>query len=285
MAPDINSKEPARGHSSRRSASVLTDQEIRAAVEAFSLITPFEGPCIQGASYDCRLGPQYVKHGEVRTLTEHQPTIVLVPGEFALLTSLEVLRLPLDMIGHNGLMSFWAKRGLVSLFSPQIDPGFVGMLIVPVFNAGDSSVSIQLGERIFTLEFISLGRSASWGWSERNGEQLSITSLSTPAVSRPTLSDVGALRKDLNELQEKVSRLFNERQVAAAEEAAAMSGVRASLQVLENRFNDLLQNKSLRFTRQNLLIAVIATVFTVLGAFLPEILKWFVKFLEGLVRQ
>jgi hypothetical protein len=115
-----------------------------------------------------------------------------------LLSTYEKLNIPLNIIGHNGIMSKWAKRGLVSLFSPQIDPGFKGMLIVPVFNAGDSDVSINLNEAIFTVEFTKITTSARQGWSARHGEQNTIKDLASPLINRPNLSDISRVEQELN---------------------------------------------------------------------------------------
>lgn len=112
--------------------TVLVDHEIAELVGTDELIERFERSSLEGASYDMRLGKHYVRAGQVLLLTEQTPTLVIQPGDFVTLSSLEHINMPLNLVGHNGIMSPWAKRGLVSLFSPQIDPGFSGILIVPV---------------------------------------------------------------------------------------------------------------------------------------------------------
>lgn len=188
--------------------SVASDSTIRWLVKEHGLLEKHCEKGFQGASYDLRLGPQYAKQGQVRALADDNRTIVIEPGEFCVLTTYEVIRMPVDMIGHNGIMSPWAKRGLVSLFSPQIDPGFCGMLVVPVFNAGDASISITLREPIFTVEFVWLDKPATYGWSERHGEQRELRVGPGPVASRPSLSDIGKMQSDLRKMEDDI-RLLN----------------------------------------------------------------------------
>jgi len=155
--------------------SVIFDKEIKRRINDEGLIEDHTDSNIQGASYDMRLGSECAKDGELLDL-EKEGTLKVYPGEFALLTTFEKLKFPKNMVGRNGIMSKWAKRGIVSLFSPQVDPGFVGMLIVPVFNAGDKEVLLRFKDSVFTVEFDIGEGEATHGWSEKNGRQTHLTS-------------------------------------------------------------------------------------------------------------
>jgi deoxycytidine triphosphate deaminase len=218
--------------------TILSDRDILQLVKSATLIEDFEQESLQGASYDMRVGKQYIKHGRLETLDGPNLTILLEPGEFALLRSHEVLNVPLDLVGHNGLMSPWAKRGLVSLFSPQIDPGFQGFLIVPVFNGGDSPISICDGERIFTIEFARLETPASYGWSARHHRQVRMTVPVTPSHIRANLLDVTRAQTQISEISEK----FREMQVEQVK-------IIAELQLFKDRFGDIKDGKNLRLAR------------------------------------
>lgn len=115
--------------------------------------------------------------------------------------------MPLDLIGHNGIMSPWAKLGLVSLFSPQIDPGFKGFLIVPVFNAGDVPISITWKEKIFTVEFVRTTQKASFGWSEKHPEQDRMVIPVTPTHVRATLADIEPLQEKIKDICKRLGTL------------------------------------------------------------------------------
>lgn len=182
---------------------VLVDSEIRGLVEKRDLIENFDERLLEGASYDMRLGSQFVRNNETFSLEEGQ-SVVIEPGEFLLLTSLEMINLPLNYIGHNGIMSRWAKKGLVSLFSPQIDPGFKGLLIVPVFNAGGRSVSISLSDAFFTVEFVKCASDASYGWSEKHGIQSSILSPDGPHSVGPSLGTIKDIENSMKDTTQEI---------------------------------------------------------------------------------
>jgi deoxycytidine triphosphate deaminase len=203
--------------------SVLTHTEIAELAAEIDLITAFDPKSLEGASYDMRLGSQYIRHGQTETLSVEHPTLKIIPGEFAVLSSLEGLNMPNDLVGHNGIMSPWAKRGLVSLFSPQIDPGFRGFLIVPVFNAGDSPISINYRERIFTIEFVRTSKPALYGWSDEHGEQLSMHVPSTPSHSYANMLDVPKLHNEIETLHNQI-KAFRDGQVAMQADIKVIQG-------------------------------------------------------------
>jgi dCTP deaminase len=189
--------------------TVLVDKQIKKLVVDHKLISPFFDDALEGASYDMRAGPQYQKNGKIMQLTSTDRSILIEPGEFVLLTTFEKLNLPLDIVGHNGIMSPWAKRGLVSLFSPQIDPGFKGVLVVPVYNSGDSEITIQLEEKIFTVEFTLTSMPSSFGWSDKkNMIQTGIISqIPIPNNSRPLIAESTSLRDDIQSLKMRTQEL------------------------------------------------------------------------------
>jgi deoxycytidine triphosphate deaminase len=231
--------------------SVLVDSEIQnLSTSSDSLISPFEESFLQGASYDLTLGEQIARSGKIETLELRNPTLKIVPGEFVILSTHEKLNIPLNIIGHNGIMSKWAKRGLVSLFSPQIDPGFKGMLIVPVFNAGDSDISISLGDPIFTVEFVKTTIPAQRGWSERHGEQNKIKDLASPVINRPSLSDISRIREKLEESESKIVELQRDRDI------------------LQNRFEDLYKKDSLNTARIAIPIALICCFASIFSSYI-----------------
>lgn len=178
--------------------SVLVDENIERLVETKQLIEEFEKDCLQGASYDMRIGVEYMKRGEVQRFTEERPSIIMEPGEFIILTTHESLNMPNNLVGHNGIQSTWAKRGIVSLFSPQIDPGFCGILIVPLFNAGDTPVSMRFKQPVFTVEFVLTKEPASYGWSEKHGNQERIWPGIAPFITRPSLADLLEMKQKLS---------------------------------------------------------------------------------------
>ncbi len=238
--------------------SVLIDRDIQELVNSSQLITDFEARSLEGASYDMRLGPQYIKGGEIETLTESKPSLKLLPGEFAVLRTLEELNMPANLVGHNGIMSPWAKRGLVSLFSPQIDPGFCGFLIVPVFNAGDGPIALTYKESLFTVEFVRTTAEASYKWSEKHGRQDRLFVPATPSHLRPNLLDIQVFQEGLKTTTAKVTELESQLRSIATEH-----------KIIQTRLGLSREQTALRYNRWRLIIALgllLATFFSgVLG--------------------
>ena len=243
--------------------SVLVHYEIEALAREANLIRPFDPDSVEGASYDMKLGHQYVKGNRIESLTKESPTLVLAPGDFVVLRSLEVLRMPKNLIGHNGIMSPWAKLGLVSLFSPQIDPGFIGFLNVPVFNAGDTSISLNYGEKIFTVEFVRTNRPADYGWSEVHGRQETMTANGSPSFVRPNFS---AINDSIGHLQRQLATL-------SSSEVALNTEIRVLRERLDQR--DVSEGKAL--SKREIRVGVIAVILSVATLFVGNTVSDWIK--------
>lgn len=187
--------------------SVLVDKEIKKLSDEYNLIEGFDSSSLEAASYDLRLGADYMRQGVIKSMTKEEPSIAVQPGEYVVVTSHEALNFPLDLVARFGLMSPWGMKGIVSLFGPQIDPGFSGILVVPIFNAGDSPVTLPHYEKMFTVEFLKTRKKASQGWAEKYGKQERIKALHTAFQSRPNLADVKSLKDEVESLIESVEKL------------------------------------------------------------------------------
>jgi len=224
--------------------TVLISKEIEELSRNKGLIKDFDKSNLEGASYDLRLGDQYIKGGVSKSLDKQAPSLVLAPGEFALLSSKEKLELPLNIIGHNGITSPWGKKGLVSLFSPQIDPGFKGVLFVPVFNAGDTDIVLTRNDKIFTVEFVLTTKEAEWGWSDRYGEQNNISARDNiPKVLKANFNDIKSANRKLDATMQRVSALEN------------------SIEGLEKRISEVDSNKANNIALTVAVIALLVSIF------------------------
>jgi deoxycytidine triphosphate deaminase len=168
------------------------------------MIKPFDEDFLRGASYDLRLGEEFSKAGEHQTLTAGKVSCKLEPGQFILLTSHEHLKLPDDVVGHAGLISKWAQSGLISLFSPQIDPGFEGLIVVPLFNGGDAPITLRKGEPMFTVEFVRTTGPVARGWAQDHQALAGIPSGIDVQMGRPNFS---AISKEITDLHKLLSTL------------------------------------------------------------------------------
>lgn len=87
-------------------------------------------------------------------------SIVLAPGAFALLSTIESIQLGSRVSGQIHAKSGLSRIGLV-LTSGLIEPGYVGTLTLPVFNHGPWTITLPLEMRIATLSFWQSARAAS----------------------------------------------------------------------------------------------------------------------------
>ena len=134
---------------------LMTDGEIRAAVESGDMaITDFAEYCLQPASYDLRIGGRALRSGDVTEVdVARARSVVLNAGQFALLTTLESVKLPPNVAGHIGVRSYYTRKGLILLAGLQIDPGWDGHLVVGVYNASPRRLALDYEATFCTVEF------------------------------------------------------------------------------------------------------------------------------------
>lgn len=83
--------------------------------------------------------------------------ISIEPGEIAILSTIERLNMPADLLGKIGLRLDAALRGLVGLMGIQVDPLYGQdqddeRLYIRVANFGNETVKFLPGEHVFTFE-------------------------------------------------------------------------------------------------------------------------------------
>lgn len=123
-----------------------------------------EGTCDQGAvkeaSYVLRVAGNGLMLGGKRFLPEGkciEGDIKIEPGEIAILSTVEHLNMPGDLVGKIGVRFDYASQGLVGLMGIQVDP-FYGWghpherLYIRVANLGNETISIPVGAGVFTFE-------------------------------------------------------------------------------------------------------------------------------------
>jgi dCTP deaminase len=141
---------------------ILVDEEIKRALDTGEIeIRNFSDQCLQPASYDLRIGEEgfTLLVGKVIPI-QIEGSLEIQPGDFALVMTHERLRLPTNMVGHFGLRSFYARKGLLLTSGPQVDPGFEGKLIVGLVNFSSQSVILHYLEKFCSLELHRLAKHA-----------------------------------------------------------------------------------------------------------------------------
>jgi len=113
---------------------------------------------VKQASYDLRLGNEIYLVGRrvPDRLTASSPYVLVSPGQFAILTSLEAIRMPKDLIAFIAIRTQYKMQGLVNISGFHVDPTFKGKLLFAVQNVGPVDVRLKFGEPTFSIFFSCL---------------------------------------------------------------------------------------------------------------------------------
>lgn len=194
----------------------MTDTEIRAALTNREIILdPPDLERIEPASYDVRVGNwAFASSSKERINLREKGLLIIEPGEFAVLESRERVELNNKTAAQLGLRSEYARRGLLMLSGPQIDPGFIGILVVRVVNLAPKPLALPYEAPFLTLQFFRLvhdvekpysgPQQGQGGISAKDIQELVDTEGLTLGQVMKTLS---ALAKDVAELRGSVSKL------------------------------------------------------------------------------
>lgn len=115
--------------------------------------------------------------------------------------------LPRDVAAQIGLRSEYARRGLVLLSGPQVDPGFRGVLVVRVVNLAPKPVALAFGSPFLTLQFFRLTSPASTTYAGPYQEQSGIGPRDIEELAQAEGMTLGQVMKTLSALAQDVSEL------------------------------------------------------------------------------
>jgi dCTP deaminase len=135
-------------------------------------IQNYDKTSLSPASYDAHLGKKaFVSSEKAKIDVEAKGNLLLQAGDFAVVSTYERFEFPLDLVGHIGIRSHYARKGIIQLSGPQIDPGFCGVLVVGLFNSSPRDIIIPYKEPLLTIEFVRLIEPAKKGYCGPYQEQ------------------------------------------------------------------------------------------------------------------
>lgn len=135
------------------------DEIVRLVEEEGLLISKeYHENCVRQASYDLRLGREYyiVGHEAPEKLSDKSPYLSLAPGQFAILTCFEEIKMPRNYLAFIALRSTFKFQGLVNISGFHVDPTYEGTLLFAVQNVSSSDIRLKFQERTFTIFFAEL---------------------------------------------------------------------------------------------------------------------------------
>lgn len=97
-----------------------------------------------------------VDHYTTKVHTAPMERFVLHPGEFALASTLEYIKLPTDLAGRLEGRSTWGRLGLqIHSTAGFVDPGFEGILTYELQNFGKGPLCLYPGVRVAQMCFFT----------------------------------------------------------------------------------------------------------------------------------
>ena len=150
------------------SRGTIEDQQRLSQESGDPLIWPYSPNRLEPASYRLRIGeeiyisPSSPSEPQSKRLLLDRQSAVIPAGQFAFLTTEEIVRIPLNALAFITLRSKAAKfRGLINVSGFHVDPGYSGKLIFSVFNAGPGPVHLARGDEWFEIFFAELDATTS----------------------------------------------------------------------------------------------------------------------------
>jgi dCTP deaminase len=155
--------------------AILSDTDIKKNLDKGKItISPLEDPeiQIQPSSVDLRIGKEFKGFKIIRKpvidpmdksdlesymesfyLEEGEPFIIH-PGEFALATTYETIKLPHDLVARVEGRSSMGRLGItMHVTAGYIDPGFHGKITLEISNIGKMPVALYTGQRVCQIVF------------------------------------------------------------------------------------------------------------------------------------
>ena len=116
--------------------------------------------CLQEASYALRIANDgLLIDGEFHDPGEKYDGdyIKIEPGKIAILSTMELLNMPADLLGKIGIRLKYAHQGLTGLMGIQVDPLYgrdkpAERLYIRVANFGNETIQLSPGDQVFTFE-------------------------------------------------------------------------------------------------------------------------------------
>ncbi len=143
--------------------AILTNREIWELIKNKKLvIEPFDENIVRENGLDLRIGEEYAFYSfenQVIDPTQIEDSkdffnivkaqdrkIIVKPNSFILLTTLEYVKFPENIVGFCNLRSTWARYGL-SIPPTVIDAGFEGNITIELVNASKNYIVLKPGLR------------------------------------------------------------------------------------------------------------------------------------------
>jgi dCTP deaminase len=136
-------------------------------------------------------------------LQSYGDSIVIPPGQFALLITDETVCIPATAIGFISMRFSIKQKGLINVSGFHVDPGYRNRLKFSVYNAGSMPITLLRGQRIFMLWLCDLDQETKDVYKGQSKNHDIITG-NDQDVMRGKVSSPAQLRSELDDLKHTV---------------------------------------------------------------------------------
>lgn len=178
-------------------------KNLKLLLNSSDIVVPFNPDNIKHSAYELTLGNEVFqtdsKPRAVKILVEKQK-IHIEPGQFALLLTEELIKVPRDKIAFISIKAGIKFKGLVNVSGFHVDPGFEGKLLFSVYNAGPATIVLSRGEKYFPLWFADITETEVYNGKHEN--QNNIPNEPVEALSQNELASPNILSSRIDELKD-----------------------------------------------------------------------------------
>lgn len=164
---------------------MLSDRDIRKKIrEKEIVIKPFDPKCVQPSSVDLHLGNDFLvfdSHSQSvidtrkevdglmkRIEVKGDRPLILHPREFVLGTTIEWLKIPIDLVARLEGKSSLGRIGLIiHSTAGYFDPGFEGQATLEISNLSNLPIALYKGMRICQMSYIQMTSPAEFPYGHQ----------------------------------------------------------------------------------------------------------------------
>ena len=158
---------------------------------------------VKEVSYDLCVGNEVYrseKHLPDALSQDKNPYVLIEPGQFALVKTLEIVKVPNEYVGLISIRSEYKFQGLVNVSGFHVDPTFTGHLLFAVQNVGPNDVRLRFGEPTFMIMWARLSEEYKPGEYGRKRE-------GHENIPMRLMAQLGGGSITLTELKKEIERL------------------------------------------------------------------------------
>ncbi|MGD2118134.1 MAG: hypothetical protein PVG66_07235 [Chromatiales bacterium] len=183
--------------------SYWSSETLKKEIPAQILISPYDESQIKRCAYELTMGPEAFitsTDGKTKTTLKTGDSIVIPPGQFALLLTEEKVKIPLNALAFISMRFGVKQKGLINVSGFHVDPGFEGRLKFSVYNAGSREITISRGDKVFMIWYANLDDPTKDGYPKCSDDQ-NIISSKDQNMMHGDIASPSELKKEIDELR------------------------------------------------------------------------------------